>query len=504
MKRLGIIAASLGFIIIPPQTIAASFEEGACSKLPNPVSVLAKARCGFLVVPENRNKPNGRQIHLHVAIIPALAKNPAPDPIVYMAGGPGGSAFPSTEMLVKAHLNQNRNLIIMDQRGTSYSSPALLCPEIDQFNARKIGLPYDSPSTGILHVEATRACFNRLQATGADLGAYNTTENAADFADLRVALGIKEWNVYGVSYGTDLALTYMTHHPEGVRSVTIDSVVPPNLVNLGMFWTNGSVGLNTIFRECAAQPKCKARYPKLKQNFEKLVTQLESQPITGWVKPVIIPGDKPPSGTKAVKVILDGGAFVNWAIGVTEMLGPELPALLEQLSKGKAHAVLASYAATGVAHAGDYSYGLLYGVVCSEWLPYQTANTVIAAGRSAFPNFPATVLAQSPQFPFMEGDCRIWQVPKAPASQREIKGSIPTLVISGSYDGVTSPKFAKAAADALSNAKFVLIPGIGHFVVPKSKCAQNIMASFLLNPANPDTRCINKLKPPPFKIKNDK
>jgi hypothetical protein len=115
----------------------ATFESSACPQTPEPVPALATARCGFLVVPENRAYPSGRMIRLAVAIIPAVSNKPAPDPIVYMAGGPGVDPIgQETTTLVDAGVNRDRDLIIMDQRGTLYSAPALLCPEIDQFSMR--------------------------------------------------------------------------------------------------------------------------------------------------------------------------------------------------------------------------------------------------------------------------------------------------------------------------------------------------------------------------------
>jgi pimeloyl-ACP methyl ester carboxylesterase len=170
---------------------------------------LTKARCGFLVVPENRHRPSGRTIQLAVAIVPAASSQPAADPVVHMSGDPGVPAILEIPDLITAGLNRYRALIVMDQRGQLYSKPELTCPGIDQFNAHTVSLPYYAASTGRLHVEATARCYRRLAAQGIDLGAYNTTENAADFAALRQALEIKQWNVYGSSYGTDLALTYM-------------------------------------------------------------------------------------------------------------------------------------------------------------------------------------------------------------------------------------------------------------------------------------------------------
>jgi pimeloyl-ACP methyl ester carboxylesterase len=147
------------------------------------------------------------------------------------------------------------------------------------------------------------------------------------------------------------------------------------------------------------------------------------------------------------------------------------------------------------------SWGLHYGVVCSEWVPYERADNVLQQGRRAFPAFPTSVLAQAPQFPFMREICQAWDVPKAPAAQRAVtRGSIPTLIIAGSYDAITSPQAAQAAAKPLTRARLVIIPGVGHFVVPKSDCAQRVMASFLADPAAPDTGCVAALKPPPFTI----
>jgi pimeloyl-ACP methyl ester carboxylesterase len=145
--------------------------------------------------------------------------------------------------------------------------------------------------------------------------------------------------------------------------------------------------------------------------------------------------------------------------------------------------------------------GLHNGVVCSEWVLYESAGNVLEEGRRAFPSFPTSVLVQGLQFPFMTELCRVWQVPKAPAWQREItRSAIPTLVIAGSFDAITSVKVAEAAARPLAKVTLVVIPGVGHFVVPKSPCAQRVMASFLATPDAPDLDCVAALRPPPFTV----
>lgn len=183
------------------------FESVPCPTTVEPIPGLQAARCGYLVVSEIRSKPDSQSIRLAVAIVPAASGNPQPDPVVFMAGGPGESAIVDTPFLVEAGINSDRDLIIMTQRGTLFDDPYLDCPQLDQFYARQISLRYGAPSTGQEQAAAAMACRIRLVGRGIDLSGYNTTENAGDFADLRRVLGIRTWNVYGYSYGSDLALS---------------------------------------------------------------------------------------------------------------------------------------------------------------------------------------------------------------------------------------------------------------------------------------------------------
>jgi pimeloyl-ACP methyl ester carboxylesterase len=476
------------------QSAPPAFVPAACPKLAlKSVPAIRTARCGYLTVPENRSVDSSRTIRLAVAIVPARSPTPAPDRIVHLTGGPGGVAIGEAQKLVDAGFNRDRDLILMDQRGTLFSKPSLTCPEIDRFNARGVGLPLDAPATRRLHVAATAACHRRLAAKGIDLGAYNTAENAADFADLRRALGIAEWNVYGVSYGTDVALTLMREHPEGIRTVTIDSVVPSNVVSLSGFWPAASDGFDHLFGACAAQPVCRKRHPGLRATFTRLVRRLEAHPITTRVAPA--------AGAPPVQVTLDGGALANTLVSTT-LTTPAIagvPDWIDALADGHPARAAAARAAS-VTAPGFVGYGLIYGVACSEWVPYEPAPAILPAARRAFPLYPASVLAQPPQFAYMTDDCRVWNVPAGPPEQRDVTtGTIPTLVLGGTFDAVTPVRWGQIAAQPLSASTFASFPGIGHFVVRESHCAQRLFASFLATPTAPDTACINGLHPPPFR-----
>lgn len=474
----------------PRPQAPARFVPGPCPAAPEPVP----GRCGFLEVPENRARRGGPTIRLAVVIVPAASATPAKEPVVFMEGGPGGDAIGAIPFLIDSQVNRDRDLIVMTQRGGLFSQPNLACPEIDRFNADAVGLLYDAPSTGRLLVRATRECRDRLTAAGVDLSAYNTTENAADFADLRRALGIDRWNVYGYSYGTDLALTYLRRHPRGIRSVAIDSVAPPQVVSLPWTWDSAREGIGAIFDACAAQPRCENRYPHLHRTLTEQVRRLEAHPLTVTAEP--------PGGGSPVKVVLDGGALVNLLVADGGALpAVDVPAALDELARGHPERFARARAAGATPVVGEFAHGLTNSVACGEWVPGFSRHDVLASGRRNFPGWPDTVLAQAPQLPFQHDVCRVWNVPDRTAVQRVATVSgVPALVVSGTFDAKTGASWGPYAARTLSRSTAVRIPGIGHWVVPQSPCAQGVLTSFLAHPTAPDTGCVAGLAPKPFTI----
>ncbi|WP_404961423.1 alpha/beta fold hydrolase [Streptomyces sp. 147326] len=472
----------------------ARFEPGPCPKTPEPIEALDEARCGTLTVPENRAEPSGRTIELGVAIVPAATDKPKPDPIVWLAGGPGDDAVGEAKMAIDGGLNRDRDVIFMSQRGTYSADPTLLCPNIDEFNARSVGLVYDAPSTERLHVEATKACRDQLAGRGIDLSAYNDTESAADYEDLRTALGVKQWNLFGISYGTHLALASMRLHPEGLRSVGIDGILPPSKSGSAATWSSARQGFDGLFKACAEQPACNKRYPNLSATFERLVRELEAKPVTTTVT---LPGsDKP------VKVVLDGGALVNWMTSATHV-APQVPAALDELANGKPQRIAQQWAGGKLSPQaiGRIAHGLAYGVFCSEWTPYETQEQALRGGQEAFPSFPRPVQAQAPQLTFLRPDCDVWNVPAAASSIRDVtRGDIPTLALSGGFDSQTGADNGPYVASTLSNAKVVTVPYEPHVVFATSKCAQEITVSFFDDPAAPKTECLKSLEAPEFEI----
>jgi pimeloyl-ACP methyl ester carboxylesterase len=357
-----------------------------------------------------------------------------------------------------------------------------------------VGLPYDAPSTGRLLVRAAKECRDRLTADGIELSAYNTTENAADFADLRKALGIGQWNVYGYSYGTDLALTYLREHPQGIRSVAIDSVVPPQIVSLPWTWDSAQEGINAIFAACRAQPLCESRYPDLPRMLTEQVRRLEAHPLTLSVAP--------PGGGSPVKVVLSGGTLVNLLVADGSLVpAVDVPAALDELAHGNPERLARAQAAGATPAVGEFAHGLTQSVACSEWVPGFSERDLLEAGRRAFPGWPDSVLAHAPQLPFENDVCRAWNVPDRTAVQRVATYSrVPALIVSGTFDAKTGAAWGPYTGRTLPRSTAVQIPGITHWVVPQSPCAASVLTSFLARPTAPDTGCVAGLAPRPFTI----
>ena len=476
------------------------YEPAKCPKIQG-VEWLANADCGYLVVPEDRSTPNGPTIRLMVARHRAQSPEKKPDPILYLEGGPGDIAPLEIDAIIKANFIRDRDIWVVSQRGTWSSQPALICAANNEFARELLGLRFYSDATKRAHLSATKACHRELSAGGANLSAYNTSESVADLADLRKVLGIAQWNVFGNSYGTYTAQTLMRDHPEGIRSVVLDSVLPTTY-SIPANWWNARYGFYNLFKACKAQPACEAAYPHLERTFTGLVNKFEAKPLTTVISD---------SNTgKKIKVKLDGGALIDWLRNQTYAL-PTLqaaPATIAGLAAGRRDAIetIAKDRASrappyhpGAPALGD---GLAFGVTCREDYPFATPAELAAAGREAFPDYPASVQREGiGGWAYVNEDCRdVWKVPPAPKSMHEpVASNIPTLLISGTFDTLTSLAGAKAAAARLSRATIVSIPGVGHTVSPWSPCAQSVIVSFYANPhVAPDTSCVAALKPARF------
>jgi len=468
-------------------TPATAFRKSACG-FRRPAR--AELTCGELTVPEDRRDPAGRTIKLKVAIFKSRSADPAPDPIVYLDGGPGSHTLDSLadayEQLVDPFLDE-RDYIVFDQRGTGYSKPALNCPEMVKEDLAVLKRGYRIAEDGPKSIAAALACHDRLVEEGVNLAAFTSAENAADLNDLRLALGYDRWNLFGISYGTRLALTTMRDFPEGLRSVILDSTYPLQASGADVP-ASAQRAFDKLWERCAADPACEAAYPNLKDIFNRTVERLNAEPVT---MEVAVPGGK--HTVTLTGDMLPGLLFQ--ALYITELI-PLLPGMIYAAHGGTDYELWARLALIVTTLGERVSLGMYYSVQCGEEVRFSTREELVAAD-AAFPE-------QRDAFD-QEGMwtvCSTWQArPANPIENQPVASDIPTLVLAGEYDPITPPAFGEKAAATLSQSSFFTFPGMGHGVSISHPCPLSITLEFLGNPeAKPDAGCIAEMQAPPFMV----
>jgi pimeloyl-ACP methyl ester carboxylesterase len=460
------------------------FEPGACMvQVPASYSMA----CGFLVVPQDRSQPGGPTIRLPVSIFPSLGPDPAPDPVFHLVGGPGGNLIGSAMFYLEAggeRFLERRDYVLLNQRGTHYAEPSLLCPGQETFRLDLARQDLGKEERDAREIEFLLGCRETLVEQGINLAAYDSAAIAADVEDLRVALGYDQVNLYGISYGTRLALTILRDHPAGVRSVILDSVYPPQVGLDTEVAANANRAFTTLFEGCAADSFCSQRYPNLEEVFYQVVERLAAQPATVQLD----------SGSEAV--YLDGDLFLEAIFGSfyrTEAI-PWIPLMITQASNGNYDPLKTPLQA--MLDESGISRGMYHTVQCREEVAFESAQDALDRASDV----PAAVADHfAPSFSFTL--CEAWQAGQAgPVENEPVTSPVPSLVLSGQYDPITPPSWGRLAAATLENSYFYEFPGIGHGVMRSDACALEIGLQFLDDPSvEPDASCINALAPPEFK-----
>ncbi|MGC4108089.1 MAG: alpha/beta hydrolase [Thermomicrobiales bacterium] len=268
---------------------------------------LGEVACGTVAVPENWTNPGARTLKISYVVLKSFSETPEADPVVYLEGGPGGSALAGVSMMAEIFQVQRetRDIVLFDQRGTQFSSP-LICSAltiddaVSSFASPEVAIeepeetpevvgPVDlSPSTDVEGMMAdaraqvgdkTARCVAELLGKGIDLRQYNSIANANDTVALVNALGYETYNLYGISYGTRLALVLMRDHPEGIRSVVLDSTFPPEIHGFELYPKEAEEVVLQVFADCRIDPSCNAAYPNLKERFSALIDAMQEQPL---------------------------------------------------------------------------------------------------------------------------------------------------------------------------------------------------------------------------------
>jgi pimeloyl-ACP methyl ester carboxylesterase len=448
--NLGTLAQESNGQETPPPPVPRFADKLAPCRVPE---VDEEVLCGRHEVYENRSAGKGRKIALNVVVLPAKTAEVAPDPLVFLAGGGVAPATRYASFLNGAFpdLRRSRDILLIDQRGSGESNP-LDC----DLSTDPASPEYRNEAR---FKKAVRRCRKQLEKK-ADLRYYTTPLAMDDLDEVRDWLGYPRLNLYGVSYGTQAAMVYLRQHPEHVRSLALQGVVPLDEPMWLEVPRSSQIVLDQVFAACARQKGCHYAFPNLAEEFAALMKSLGEKPVKVKVSD--------PEPGKEVEVPIDAEIlrfFVMHVLYSAERIH-DLPLLIH------------------LAYAGDYPQlarelvprgesgipkGVYLSIVCNEEfhfdpadLPAATAGTFLGAFRLG-----RELLA-----------CKEW--PRAQVRKdywTPVRSNVPALILTGALDHATPPRYGERAAKSFPNSRVLTLPNRGHN--DTDPCVSGIIRDFV-------------------------
>ena len=429
-----------------------------------PHHVSQEVYCRTIQVPVNHLEPTGEQLELSMVKLPAIRSDAALDPVFVLAGGPGQGASDVIAALYPAlrKVHQERTLIFLDQRGTGESG-VLQC-DISESNTSDIPL------------EELTTC--RAEMT-VDAQWYQSNHLADDTNWVRQKLGYEQINLYGVSYGTRLAMTIMRRHPDSVRSAVLDGVAPFQTPIGGDFGATARQMLEQVLLDCEVDDGCSNAFPELRTEYISVVERLTD--------PQTIEHPHPRTG-KPTETVVDVEVF--WGA-------------LQQLLYNGQTAAMIPYAIHQIATQNDWSpvlgwmdsspfsdipIGLYLSIICAE-----------DATQIDYSTQPVNGLGVQTTTQLQEM-CGVWNtIPVGSDFFEPLRSDIPTLLLSGRLDPVTPASNGEVALQTLENAKHLVVSGTAHNTI-QQPCVYNLVRDFMQSTdvQSLDDSCTTEPKRPAF------
>jgi pimeloyl-ACP methyl ester carboxylesterase len=428
-----------------------------------------EARCGTYRVPENRAVPGGRTIVLRVAVLPASDGASSPDPLVYLAGGPGGSAIAGAVGIsqIFGGLHESHDIVLVDQRGTG-SSHRLECP-----------LPTKPLGTSAAAIRAyVRSCLGRF---GADVRQYTTAPAMDDLAEVVRALGYEQVDIYGLSYGATAAQYLLAQHPELVRTAILDGATLLDVPIFERWAPNGERALRSIVARCASAPRCRRAYPRVRTEVFEMMKTLRRAPVRA--NGIVIHSADAAGAIQALSRTPDGAAQIPW--------------IAHRAHTGDWDPLAFAIDAQGTGGVTTRQL-MFWATVCSEpWARWNPARAR-AAGRG-------TYLAERTELDAALVAAVCSAMPKAPQpawSRARVRSDVPILLVVGGDDPQDPIANLRNARRELPSSRTVVVPHAGHGSLQLG-CLPTLARRFVErgSAAGLDTRCAARYTPPAFVVR---
>ena len=445
--------------------------------------LVSGAQCGRLMVKENPADPASKDIDIEILRLPAISPAAQQDPLFLIQGGPGGSSIEMANFIhgFFADVRKNRDLIFVDQRGTGKSNP-LRC---EQLNEADLQLPESAQMEKYFHFK--ELCSEKFKTS---LPFYTTLPAVQDLDAVRQALGYKAINLWGVSYGTRVALEYAKRYPQSTRSITLDGVAPKEIA-LSRFSARDSLAALTVVNgECQLQPECAREFGDILQKTETVYARLQladqsgSSLIINYEHPVYQQPEHLTLTAKSFSMLIfnalysrDLTVLLPQAISEAERENYRLLAALFSLAMEQSQKM-------NIADAMHFS------VLCNEDWHFISASDV----ETTPPFFGLNAIKDRNKI------CSFWPKANLPDDfWQPIHSEVPALLLSGKHDPVTPESWAELVASGLPNSVRLLAAG-GNHGVSYEGCVPQIIAQFIERGTMSDvkTDCVANIKPLPL------
>lgn len=434
--------------------------------------LVASSRCALFRTPENPDAPEGRQLDLQVMIVPAVRPLPEPDPFVILVGGPGQAATVDALQVVPAfeRIRRDRDILLVDQRGTGALSP-FDCDFSDEDSLQ-------AESELLLERQARllQACLDSIDA---DPRYYTTDLAVRDLDAIRQWLGYNALNLWGVSYGTRVALAYLKYFEDTTRTVVIDGVAPPGVLPLEAA-RDGKRALEHVFDLCREESACNAAFPDVRTHYEELRAR--------YAEPLHVDLRDPNDGTvtdiELRSAYIEGLLFqMLYSREATRLI----PLFIEQLYAGNLQPLTwVNNTSAGI------NVGMHYSVICSEDIPLLSPDDLAAAANSA-----DVFVYELLVLPRVEG-CEVWPSRELPTEFfAPVRSDKPVLIFSGTQDPVTPRRWGDAVAETLPNSLHLVAGGVGHGAFAYG-CVADLIGNFVASAQLPHSTCVEDLHTRPF------
>lgn len=456
---------------------APAFADEAPLKPCRVPGIKNEVQCGSLRRPLDPAQPQGTAITVHYVVVPAMARNKLPDPVFLLGGGPGQSAIDIAPQILPLlqRLNNRRDLVFVDQRGTGRSAP-LQCEDPRH-------MPLADQADPQRQFDLLMQCRDALaKLSHGDMRFYTTTLAMQDLDAVRMQLGAARINLIGASYGTRAGLEYQRLFPKHTRRSVLDGVAPPDMVLPASIVTDGQAAFDAMFKACDAEPACRREHPALRADWQALLASLP-RPVT-IAHPLTGEPEKLTLTREMVLGTVRGPLYLP-------ALAAALPHAISEASRGRFEPLVGVNALFGGRKGMQLAMGMHFAVVCAEDHPRLAASPVPTGDfGGSFGRLYQRV-------------CENWPRGTPPAGFYTMGASAsPTLLLSGGIDPVTPPRHGERATQALgANARHVVVPHAGHGVMGIG-CMRDVMFRFIDAASDDealsvDAGCVKNIPRPP-------